>query len=256
MGADETGTICLIFADGVETPPCAATFLARGKVRWVPDKGALALFVDAVIVQPEPGPESVPQELVFCRSAPVTFVAVHVVGGEDPESYRVLVRKSKTGEFELPGDHAAEHETARDTAVRVLSTCPATVKVQLTALDVVVIDLGPSDEDNCPQSLVLVTARHVGKVKGAPAHGWLWLPAKQAARKVKYIYTCIHIYMFICIHVYIYTCIHIYMIHVYIYTYVHIYIYTYIHIYIYTYIHDTCIHVYIYTYIHARWAVS
>jgi hypothetical protein len=95
IGGDVTGTVCLIFSNDVVCPPSSAIVLVRGKVRWVAGKGAIALFVDTVTEQPEgPGPEKVPEQLVFCRSAPVMGVAVQIIGGDDPDSYRVLIKKN------------------------------------------------------------------------------------------------------------------------------------------------------------------
>ena len=160
MAGDETGTVCLMFNSCAVCPAPGTAVLVRGVFRWVVDKGAVALFVDE-IQQAEAGSEIVLEQVIFCKSAPVVGIAVQVIGGEGDEFYRVLVKKKKAGEFELPWGKACDVESSQETALRIISSSfPATVKAQLTCLDGVVIDLGTRD-DGCPESLVVYTARQV-----------------------------------------------------------------------------------------------
>ena len=147
MGGDATGSICLIFPGDMQ-PPAGSVVLVKGEVQWVADKGSIALFVDEAFCSlTEPGPERIPQQLLFCRSAPVTQVAILMLGGDDPEAYRVLVRKNKDGGSELPCAQPSGKEGLRETALRIMSsTCPSLLKeARLTSLEGVVLDLGPDD---------------------------------------------------------------------------------------------------------------
>ena len=185
MGGDATGTICLIFPSDVQPPACEHGVVVSGTVKWVADKGAMALFVDEVKEQTESSPdqEKIPEQVLLCRSAPVVAVAVQVMGGEDAESYRTLVKKNK-GTCELPWAQPIDSETSRQTALRILTSLPSTMKARLTALEPCVIDLGPGDDD-CNEWIIIYTARSFEKVKGKGASSdWLWLPPGQAARKV------------------------------------------------------------------------
>ena len=151
MGGDETGTVCLIFPKGVKLPSSCAVRV-RGCVRWVADEGSLALFVDEVIEHTTASPESsfhfskVAVNLVFCRSAPVLRIAVLVLCGEDPASYRVLVKKSADG-FELPWAQPAQLEVLRETALRVASSALPTMPLAtLTSLNSSVVEFDPTED--------------------------------------------------------------------------------------------------------------
>ena len=151
MGGDETGTVCLIFPKSVKLPSSCAVRV-RGCVRWVADEGSLALFVDEVIEHTTASPESsfhfskVAVNLVFCRSAPVLRIAVQVLCGEDPASYRVLVKKSADG-FELPWAQPAQLEVLRETALRVASSAlPAMPLATLTSLNSSVVEFDPTED--------------------------------------------------------------------------------------------------------------
>ena len=192
MGGDETGTICLVF--GTKKPDHSdRVLLVKGEVKWVVNTGSLALYVNefADSAEAQPAVDNVARNLVVCRSAPIVRVAVCVLGGEDAESYRVLIRKNKTGDFELPWTQPAESEGLRETAGRLLPlSLPAMLaKTQLTALQSTSIHL---DEGDGPESLIIFTARLFGKVKGsfAPA-GWLWLAPEQVVEEKLYAILCV-----------------------------------------------------------------
>lgn len=182
MGGDETGTICLVFRDK-KPDHSDRVLLVKGDVKWVVDTGCLALYVNEFAESSESQPvvDNIARNLLVCRSAPIVRVAVCVLGGEDAESYRVLIRKNKTGHFELPWTQPAESEGPREAVGRLLdSSLPAMLaKTQLTALQSTTIHPDKGDA-GCPESLIIFTARFFGKVKGsfAPA-GWLWLAPEQ-----------------------------------------------------------------------------
>ena len=145
MGGDDTGTVCLIFPSGGSAPK-GGVVQVNGAVRWVKDEGSLALFVDKVIQHTKVKNQQDPNEtIVLCMSAPVVRIAVLVLGGEDPASYRVLVKKSEDA-HQLPGDQPVEEEGYRQTALRILSSALPILNAKLSALQSSVIEFGCGDE--------------------------------------------------------------------------------------------------------------